>query len=142
MEDMYNIQLKDTLFGKDWLLCYATHILDAKYQFTDVKNGIAQFTHVDTQQKANLLQVLMENAKMFDGTLGVYPHKKVHLELDPIAKPVVSHLHSPVYFQKRLDNLIALGLLIPQKESEWAPPAFIIPKRMDQLVGSAILSTK
>jgi hypothetical protein len=30
MEDMYHIQLEGDLFGKDWLQCYATHILDAK----------------------------------------------------------------------------------------------------------------
>jgi hypothetical protein len=27
---------------------------------------------------------------MFDGTLGGYPHKKVHLDIDPNAKPVNS----------------------------------------------------
>ena len=63
MEDMYNIQLEDELFGKDWLKCYAMHILDAKYKFTDVKDVIDQFTHLNTQQKAALLQVLMENPR-------------------------------------------------------------------------------
>ncbi len=88
MEDMYNTQLKDEPFGKDWLQCYATHILDARYKFTNVKDVIDQFTQFHTHQKADLLQVLTENAQMFDGTLGVYPNKKVHLELDPNAKPV------------------------------------------------------
>jgi hypothetical protein len=27
---------------------------------------------------------------MFNGTLGVYPHKKVHIDIDPNAKPVHS----------------------------------------------------
>ncbi len=27
---------------------------------------------------------------MFDGTLGIYPHKKVHIDIDPNAKPVHS----------------------------------------------------
>ncbi len=76
MEDMYKIQLEDKLFGKDWLQCYATHILGARYKFTDVKDVIDQLTHLNTQQKADLLQVLTENAQMFDGTLCVYPHKK------------------------------------------------------------------
>eukprot|EP00804_Cyclotella_cryptica_P018098 CCRYP_017620-RA/>CCRYP_017620-RA protein AED:0.45 eAED:0.45 QI:0/0/0/1/0/0/2/0/63 len=35
-----------------------------------------------------LLQVLQENIKMFDGTLGLYPHCKVHIELVPGTKPV------------------------------------------------------
>ena len=76
MDDMYNIQLEDDLFGEDWLQCYATHILDARYKFTNVKDVIDQLIHFNTQQKAELLQVLTENAQMFDGTLGVYPHKK------------------------------------------------------------------
>ena len=115
---MYNIQLEDELFREDWLQCYATHILDAKYKFTDVKDVIDQLTHLNTQKKADLLQVLMENAKMFDGTLGVYPHKKVHLELDPNAKPVHARLY-PVprihlsTFKNKLDHLVALGMLIP-----------------------------
>ncbi len=34
--------------------------------------------------------MLQENDKMFDGTLGVYPHKTVHIDIDPNAKPVHS----------------------------------------------------
>ncbi len=36
MDDMFHIQVKDKLFGEDWLECFATEILDAKYQRTDV----------------------------------------------------------------------------------------------------------
>ncbi len=109
-------------------------MLCAKFEFTDVKDIIDQLTHLNTQQKADLLQVLMENAKMFDGTLSVYPHKKVHLELDPNTKPVharlypVPHIHLSA-FKKELDHLVALCMFIPQKESEWASPTFIIPKK-------------
>ena len=108
--------------------------MDAKYKFADVKEVIDQLTHLNTQQKADLLQVLMENAQMFDGTLGVYPHTKVHLELDSNAKPVharpypVPCIHLST-FKNELDHLVALGMLIPQKESEWASPTFIIPKK-------------
>jgi hypothetical protein len=58
----------------------------------------------------------------------------VHLELDPNAKPVharpypVPHIHLST-FKNKLDHLFALGMLIPQKESEWASPTFIIPKK-------------
>ena len=38
MEDQYNIQVEDELFGEDWLQCFATEILDAKYEFTKVKD--------------------------------------------------------------------------------------------------------
>ncbi len=30
--DMFNIQVKDKLFGEDWLKSFATEILDAKYE--------------------------------------------------------------------------------------------------------------
>ncbi len=39
--------------------------------------------YLSTQQKADLKQVLSEFTKLFDSTLGVYPHKKFHIELEP-----------------------------------------------------------
>jgi hypothetical protein len=47
-------------------------------------------THLNAHQKADLLQVLQENNKMFNGTLGIYPHKKVHIDIDQNAKPAHS----------------------------------------------------
>ncbi len=32
MEHMFHIQLKDKIFGEDWLKSFATEILDAKYK--------------------------------------------------------------------------------------------------------------
>jgi hypothetical protein len=49
-----------------------------------------ELTHLNAHQKADLLQVLQKNDKMLYGTLGVYPHKKVHIDIDPNAKPVHS----------------------------------------------------
>jgi hypothetical protein len=71
-------------------LHFATEILDAKYDKTDVAEAMKGLTHLNAHQKTYLLQVLQENNKMFDGTLGVYPHKKVHIDIDPNAKPVHS----------------------------------------------------
>jgi hypothetical protein len=56
---------------------------------------------------------------MFDGTLGFYPHKKVHIDIDPNAKSVHSrpypvpqiHLKN---FKKELDHLVRLGILTSQ----------------------------
>ena len=62
---------------------------------------------------------------MFDGTLGVYPHKKFHIEIEPDAKPVFSRpysiprIHLQV-FKKEVDHLVQIGVLVPQQESEWA----------------------
>ncbi len=87
---MFHIQVEDKLFGKDWLKCYGTKILDAKYEYSDVAEVVKGLTHLNAHQKADLLWVLWENKKMFDGTLGVYPHKKVHIDIDPNAKPAHS----------------------------------------------------
>ncbi len=71
---------------------------------------------------------------MFNGTLGVYLHKRVHIDIDPNAKPVhsrpcsVPQIHLKT-FKKELDHLIKIGILAAQQESEWASPLFIIPKK-------------
>jgi hypothetical protein len=75
---------------------------------------------------------------MFDDTLGVYPHKKVHIDIDPNAKPVHSrpypapriHLKT---FKKELGHLVRIGVLAAQQESERASPSFIIPKKDDRV---------
>jgi hypothetical protein len=71
----------------------AAGILDAKYVRTDVVEAVKGLIHLNAQQKAGLLQLLQENNKMFDGTLGVYPYKKVHIDFDPNAKPMHSRLY-------------------------------------------------
>ncbi len=86
----FTSKVEDEIFGEDWLECFATEILDAKYEKTDVAEVVKGLTHLKAHQKADLLQVLQENNKMFKGTLGVYPHKKVHIDIDPNAKPVHS----------------------------------------------------
>jgi hypothetical protein len=55
MEDMFHILVKDKLFGEDWLKCFATEILDAKYEKTDVVEVMKGLTHLNPHQKADLL---------------------------------------------------------------------------------------
>jgi hypothetical protein len=60
--------------------------------------------------------------------------KKVHIDIDPNAKPVHSRLY-PVprihlkTFKKKLDHLVRIGVLASQQESEWASPSFITPQK-------------
>jgi hypothetical protein len=75
MEDIFHIQVEDELFGQDWLKCFTAKIPDA---------------NLNAHQKADLLQVQKENNKVFVEILGTYPHKKVHIGIDPNAKPVHS----------------------------------------------------
>ena len=78
--------------------------------------------------------MLQDNSKMSDGTLGLYPHHKVHIELVPDAKPVhaqpypVPRVHMST-FKQELDHLMEIEVLIPTQESEWASPTFIILKK-------------
>jgi hypothetical protein len=134
MEDMFFIQAEDELFGEDWLSCYATDSLDAKYEWTDVAEVVDKLIHLNVHQEKELLQVLQDNNNMFDGTLGLYPHHKVHIELVPDAKPVharpylVPRVHMST-FKQELDHLVEIGVLFPTQEREWASPTFIIPKK-------------
>jgi hypothetical protein len=70
--------VENELFREDWLENLATTMLDAKYEFVDFRQVIDQQSHLNMHQKADLLEVLAKHQTMFDGTLGVYPHKKVH----------------------------------------------------------------
>ncbi len=83
MEDMFHIQVEDKLFGEGWLECFATKILEAKYEKTDAAEVVKGLTHLNAHQNTDFLWVLQENNMMLNGTLGVYPHKKVHIVIDP-----------------------------------------------------------
>ncbi len=51
--DMFNIQVKDKLFGEDWLECFATEILDTNYEQTDVVEVMKGLTHLNAHQKVD-----------------------------------------------------------------------------------------
>jgi hypothetical protein len=55
MEDIFHIQVKDEIFDEDWLECFATEILDAKYERTDVAEVVKGLTHLNAHWKADLL---------------------------------------------------------------------------------------
>jgi hypothetical protein len=55
MEDMFHIQVKEKIFGEYWLECFATEILDAKYERTDVAEVAKGLTHLNAHQKVDLL---------------------------------------------------------------------------------------
>ncbi len=55
MEHMFHIQVKDKLFGEDLLKSFATEILDAKYEKTDVVKVMKGLTHLNAHQTADLL---------------------------------------------------------------------------------------
>jgi hypothetical protein len=60
--------------------------------------------------------------------------QKVHIDIDPNAKPVhskpypVPRIHLKT-FKKDLDHFARIGVLAAQQESGWASSSFIIPKK-------------
>jgi len=134
MEDAMFVKTEDELLGDDWLDSFATEILDAKYDKTDVKDVVKQQTHLSASKQKDLLELLEKHSKLFSGKLGSYPHKQFHIYVDPDAKPVharaypVPRIHLET-FRKELEHLISLGVLEPQGVSKWASPSFIIPKK-------------
>jgi hypothetical protein len=63
MEDMFHIQAKDKLCGEDWLKCFATKILNLKYENTDVAD-VGSYFKV-RKDNINIL-TLMEDLWLWD----------------------------------------------------------------------------
>ncbi len=49
----------------------------------DIRDVVETQHHLTAHQKCDLLDVLKHHQKLFDGSLGVYPHKMVHIEIEP-----------------------------------------------------------
>ncbi len=58
-------------------------ILVAKYEKVEVDEVINQLNHLNLKQKEDLIKVLKEHTKLFCRKLGVYPHRKFHIDLVP-----------------------------------------------------------
>jgi len=109
-------------------------IKEAKYGKVEPELVAAQQKHLSTSQQEQLAHVLHNFSKLFSGMLGKYPYKKVHLELQPNAKPVhkwpyaVAFAHHPLFLQE-FTHLSGIGVLEKIGASEWGAPMFIIPKK-------------
>ena len=136
MTDVVEQQCEEELFGMDWYdpACYAIEILNAKYDAVSIDEVIEQCNHLNNQQKASLKQVLQDFPRLFSGKLGVYPHRKFHIDIEPGAKPkharpyAIPRIHLAA-FKKELEHLVKLGVLSRQGSSEWGSPTFITPKK-------------
>jgi hypothetical protein len=92
----------DTEFNKI-LDSYAADITEAKYEKMDIDKVVENQKHLTEKQKKELTELLNNYTTLFNGNLGKYPHKKVHLEVDPRATAVykrpyaVAHAHHETF---------------------------------------------
>ena len=123
--DDYLIQMEedDWNFEDEYLQSYLTTILDAKYEKANIDLVISA-QHLDDAQQNGLRTLLKRNEPLFNGTLGLYPHKKMHIELELGAQPKqyctypMPHVHLATFKREYCKHL---------GTSEWAMPFFIIP---------------
>ena len=87
MEDYYHIKLEDDLLGDDWIDFYATEIIDAKYEWKNAENVVKVLEQLKASQKYDLLGIIKKHTTIFDVSLGLYPYKKFHIEIEKDAKP-------------------------------------------------------
>jgi hypothetical protein len=142
MAEIVEIEQEVDFFGMDWYdpTCYAIEILDAKYEKVQIDEVVNQLEHLNVQQKARIKQVLSEFTKLFDGTLGVYPHRKFHIDLEPDAKPKhfrpypvpVIHLET---FKKELIHLCDMGFYHLREQANGLPLPLSHPKKMAEFDG-------
>jgi hypothetical protein len=109
-------------------------ITSAKYEAVPVEEIANQSPNLTREQKVQSCNFLTGFKRIFQGKLGCYKAKKMHLELKEETKPYhgkpfpVPHIHKPVV-KAELDKLCNLGVLEPCGESAWGCPTFIIPKK-------------
>lgn len=99
-----------------------------------IDDVIKQQTHLNTDKKSKLKNVLEKYNVLFDGGLGHYTKSKVHIDIDPSVTPrhfkpyPIPKMHLPT-FKKELDHLVEIGVLEKAGMSAWASPTFITPKK-------------
>ncbi len=95
---------------------------------------VNQLSHINNKQKQDLKVLFKDFTRLFDGTLGVYLHKRFHINLIDGAKskhsqPYVIPCIHLVVFKEELDRLVHLKVLSLQGASIWGSPTFVTPKK-------------
>jgi hypothetical protein len=111
-----------------------SRILDADYSKFDIKQYVSKLTHLKTEEKKTLTEMLHQFPVLFGGGLGTLKVCPIHLELRADAKlyhsrpfPVLQSLYSTT--KTEIKRLIKIGVLKLDHESEWAAPTFVQPKK-------------
>ena len=134
LNESYNDIDDDDFLCDDAWDCFATEILERKYERVTAKDVAAEQDHMSDRQKIIFENTLKKYEVLFDGKLGHYPHRKFHIDLVDNAKPVFKKAyHVPFQreslFKNELQNLVNDGVLEPCGPSAWAAPTFVVPKK-------------
>jgi hypothetical protein len=98
------------------LVEFAAEIQESKYEQVSAEEVVAmKQSHLTMQQQGDLAKILSTYPKLFSGKLGLYPHCKIHLDLNDDAKPVHIRPYAVPHQQeirfKELQRLCKIGVL-------------------------------
>ncbi len=96
-----HLNKEDNMFDQEILDNCAAWILNAKYEQVDTNRVAADQKQLIINQCNKLQHLLARKKKLFDGSLGVYPHQKVHIDLLPGWKPVHHHVSQSFKFTNK-----------------------------------------
>jgi hypothetical protein len=109
-------------------------ILDGDYSKVNIKQYVSELTHLKTEEKKLLTENAVSVPSVFGGGLGTLKVCPIHLELRADAKPYHSRLFPVLQTlysttKTEIEQLIKIGVLKFNNESEWAAPTFVQPKK-------------
>ena len=109
-------------------------ILDADYSEVDIDDYVESLEKLTPDQKEKLAKVLHNHPELFGGGLGELNIKPIRLEVKEGAKPYHGNYYPvPKAFKettmKEIKRLTMIGVLERNKNSPWAAPTFIQPKK-------------
>ncbi len=111
LECMFDIQVKDELFGKDWPKSFATEILDTKYKKTDVAEVMKGLTHLDAHQKQTCFECYRKTKSCLMKLLMFIHMKRLSKEDNRAHWISISHQLNKVKRHKQYPLLIITDIL-------------------------------
>ena len=112
----------------------AAQIKKRKYGVVSVSEDSAEQEHMTASEKKKLENLLKEFDVVFDRKLGHYPHKQIHLDLEPGSVPVAQRPYTVVHknkevFKDKLEYLCNKEVLEETVSSAWGSPTMINTKK-------------
>ncbi len=83
LNDQLHQESEDDLLHCNILDIYDVQILDTKYEQVVIDKVVVDQKHLTPNQYHELQNFLAKHEKLFHGSLGVYLHKKVHIDIFP-----------------------------------------------------------